>query len=196
VGRSEVADLTLQDPLIAGIHLKFVRQSDVVVCHDVSGLGYELNGAPGPAQAPIRVGDVVKVGSHALQFISEDGLVVEAAAPTAPPATAGNGGSGSGGPALQALQGNDVGKSFPLEQQTQILGRGVATDITIWDIRASRAHCRLDQVEGGVRLTDLHSSNGTFLNGKRMTAPHLLRPGDLIRIGSTVLKFTGPSGPG
>ena len=47
-------------------------------------------------------------------------------------------------------------------------------------------------VRDGERTTieDLHTSNGTFVNGQRITAPQVLRPGDLVAIGRCTLKLT------
>lgn len=54
------------------------------------------------------------------------------------------------------------------------------------DHRISRYHVILEPVADGVRVRDLQSSNGTFVNGVRVTAA-LLRPGDSLRVGRSVL---------
>jgi len=69
-----------------------------------------------------------------------------------------------------------------------IIGRGVATDITVWDIRVSRVHCRIDRDETGYVVTDLNAANGTFVNGQKIET-HRLKPGDEIKVGSTVLQY-------
>ena len=56
----------------------------------------------------------------------------------------------------------------------------------------SRATCRIDRHARGFRISDLGSSNGTYVNGKRITT-HELQTGDVIKIGATLLQFQGIS---
>jgi pSer/pThr/pTyr-binding forkhead associated (FHA) protein len=55
------------------------------------------------------------------------------------------------------------------------------------DPEVSRRHARLEAQNGVVFLEDLKSSNGTFLNGRRLTEPLEIRPGDEIDVGTTRL---------
>jgi hypothetical protein len=58
------------------------------------------------------------------------------------------------------------------------------------DAEISRRHARFYRVDNGDFLVeDLGSTNGTFVNGERITAPHVLFPGDTIKLGSTVVEF-------
>lgn len=69
------------------------------------------------------------------------------------------------------------------------LGRVAPCDVVLEDTKASRRHARL-LVEGSVvEVEDLDSSNGTFLNDKKIQR-RLLRDGDQIRIGTTTVTFT------
>ncbi len=54
------------------------------------------------------------------------------------------------------------------------------------DPEVSRHHCRLTQGGGGYTLEDLGSTNGTFVNGQRLTGARQLQPGDMIGLGETV----------
>lgn len=74
------------------------------------------------------------------------------------------------------------------------LGRVAQCDVVLDDSKASRRHARLI-IEGSViELEDLGSSNGTYLNDKRITR-RLLRDGDRIRIGTTVVSFVDGAAP-
>ena len=74
------------------------------------------------------------------------------------------------------------------------IGRDDSCDIVIDDAKVSRAHARLDLQLGQWRVTDLQSSNGTYVNEQRTTtAP--LRSGDDLRIGNTTLTFTAVDDP-
>jgi DNA-binding SARP family transcriptional activator len=78
----------------------------------------------------------------------------------------------------------------PLEGARVAIGRHEGNDIVLGsDDRASRLHAVLDRVGGGWCLTDLGSSNGTFVNGARITAGRALRQGDQVLIGTTRLVY-------
>ena len=53
--------------------------------------------------------------------------------------------------------------------RTLVVGRAVTSDVPIYDPTISRRHAEITLVAGGVRVKDLGSSNGTFLNGARIT---------------------------
>jgi pSer/pThr/pTyr-binding forkhead associated (FHA) protein len=55
------------------------------------------------------------------------------------------------------------------------------------DPLTSRRHVLLDPRGGTVRITDLHSTNGTTVDGRPITGPHELRPGEVVRIGETTI---------
>ncbi|MBA3820903.1 MAG: diguanylate cyclase [Deltaproteobacteria bacterium] len=90
---------------------------------------------------------------------------------------------------LIVIAGTQVGEMIPLKVST-VIGRGVEADVRLIEDKMSRKHCRL-VAEGGVTfLEDLGSSNGTFVNGVRVTRQKL-NDGDKIQIGqTTILKFT------
>jgi hypothetical protein len=66
------------------------------------------------------------------------------------------------------------------------IGRDITNEITVNDPEVSRHHCRLTRGQGGYTLEDLGSTNGTFINGRRLTGAQPLAPGDLIGLGETV----------
>jgi hypothetical protein len=70
-----------------------------------------------------------------------------------------------------------------------VIGRALACEITIEDSYASGRHARLYDRDGHVYIEDMNSTNGTYVNGTRVSTQQLLRPGDVVRIGDTELKF-------
>lgn len=70
-----------------------------------------------------------------------------------------------------------------------VIGRALACEVTIDDSYASGRHARLYDRDGHVYLEDLNSTNGTYVNGARVSAQQLLRPGDSVRIGDTEMTF-------
>ena len=87
---------------------------------------------------------------------------------------------------LVVRRGPQPNQVYPLEQGIVTLGRDITNDIVINDPEVSRHHCRLTQGAGGYTLEDLGSTNGTFVNGQRLTGPRPLSPGDMIGLGETV----------
>ncbi|MBI4127030.1 MAG: GGDEF domain-containing protein [Deltaproteobacteria bacterium] len=87
------------------------------------------------------------------------------------------------------LSGPLQGKLYCLDQEQTIVGRAEDVDIPINDTRISRHHFRISTESGKAFIEDLGSTNGTFVNGKRVKH-HELQNGDKIQISSsTVIKF-------
>lgn len=70
-----------------------------------------------------------------------------------------------------------------------ILGRSAEADVMLQDPYASDFHLRLAFQGGELRLHDLGSTNGTLVNGERVTAPRSLRRGDRVQIGQTIMEM-------
>src|SRR6266404_8598915 len=81
---------------------------------------------------------------------------------------------------------------LPLDRAC-LIGRSDKNTIVVDDNEASRNHAMLQADAGGFLLTDRNSSNGTFVNGVRISVPTVLRHGDRISIGSHQLTFCYPS---
>lgn len=87
---------------------------------------------------------------------------------------------------LKVVKGPDRGRRFVLpEDEPQLVGRSTEA-LPVTDASISRRHAELTPDEGTWLLADLESSNGTFLNGRRITDRVPLRPGDQFRCGATV----------
>jgi FHA domain len=70
-----------------------------------------------------------------------------------------------------------------------VVGRDAASGIRLdRDEFASARHARIEPRQDGVWVNDLGSTNGTYVNGARLKAARLLRPGDVVRIGETELE--------
>src|SRR5437762_13639090 len=91
---------------------------------------------------------------------------------------------------LVVTAGPDQGRVFPLPvADTLLLGRSRATETRLVDPHASRLHCRVEVRGDDVLVADNDSAGGTFVNGRRVSGPHALRPGDVLRIGQTELRL-------
>ena len=88
--------------------------------------------------------------------------------------------------------GPTPGKVFSLTETEITVGRDIHAGIVINVPEVSRRHARLQMRSGEYILEDLGSTNGTFVNGKRLSAPYTLRSGDTIKLGEAIkLVFQG-----
>ena len=90
---------------------------------------------------------------------------------------------------LLIIQGMDQGARLEIGDEPVSLGRGMRNTFRILDTEVSRAHAQVEARENRYWLTDLNSSNGTFVNGRSVTR-HLLIPGDRIQLGRTIILFS------
>jgi type III secretion system (T3SS) inner membrane Yop/YscD-like protein len=84
-------------------------------------------------------------------------------------------------------QGPVPGKVFEIAKQVITLGRDVKSDFVVNDAEVSRSHTRLTVQSDGCLAEDLGSTNGTYINGQRITGAKMIRPGDVLGLGETVL---------
>lgn len=80
------------------------------------------------------------------------------------------------------------GVSYPLGEE-MTLGRAAGCQVTIEDTYASQLHARVFKRDGKVYVEDLGSTNGTYLNRRKVTGPMVLQRGDKLQIGNTVLEL-------
>jgi two-component system NtrC family sensor kinase len=93
-------------------------------------------------------------------------------------------------PTLYVLQGPDKGRTYQAFNEPTLIGRS-SDQIHLSDDGASRLHAEIRPANGSWILVDLKSSNGTFLNGQRIVSPTPLKHGDQIKVGGTLLVFSG-----
>lgn len=97
--------------------------------------------------------------------------------------------AGVGGFTLAVVQGPPAlkGVRVPVSGPV-VIGRSPGADIVIGDDFVSGRHARVSLAGNDAVLEDLGSTNGTVLNGKAITSPQTLRPGDTIDVGAVRIK--------
>jgi pSer/pThr/pTyr-binding forkhead associated (FHA) protein len=89
--------------------------------------------------------------------------------------------------------GAGIGARFPLVEEVTV-GRGMGCEMVVQDMSVSRTHARLAPLpDGRLRVTDLGSVNGTFVNDERVTAG-AVGDGDRLRLGACVFRFVAARG--
>ena len=84
----------------------------------------------------------------------------------------------------------EEGEELTLDSSALLLGRGSTNDVNLArDEYASTNHARVEPRRDGVWLEDIGSTNGTYLNGIKLSRAKRLTPGDIVRVGETELRY-------
>ncbi len=143
-------------------------------------VGEELSAAPPASRPPLTTPADIVAQMGAAPAPSSAG---EATVLTGP----GFGGLGS---RLVAVSGPYTGQSFPLSHVPMAIGRAAERDIPLpADTSVSRSHARITYADGRHFIADDGSSNGTFVNGGRVSDPRLLSSGDTIQLADTAFRY-------
>lgn len=106
-------------------------------------------------------------------------------------------GLGEGDWALIRYVGNPLGEMIPLQASGITIGRSSENDVCLQEAEVSRRHAQIALSKVGevgymVQFTDLGSTNGSFINGRRIETPRIpiaLQDGDVIRVGAHAFKL-------
>ncbi len=93
-------------------------------------------------------------------------------------------------PKLTVLEPSSLaGQVFPLGDELTV-GRAAGCQITLDDTYASQVHARIFTRDGQLFVEDLGSTNGTYLNRRKVSAPMVVSRGDQVQIGSTIMEVS------
>ncbi len=93
----------------------------------------------------------------------------------------------SGAVILVMRQGPRLNQAYELTKDVYTIGREAGNDIVLEDSQISRHHARLSRQENSYVIEDLGSTNGVFVNGRRVSNPVLLSNGDMLGFADTVV---------
>jgi pSer/pThr/pTyr-binding forkhead associated (FHA) protein len=163
IGRDDVNDIVIDVDGVNGFHADLRVDGDTVTITDVkTPSGTFVNGERISTPTTLRLGDVVSVGGVELEIISAESdagktLVLSGAALL----------EAGGGWCLKADSGIEKGQIIPLSGLMEV-GRALECDISILEPSLSRKHAEFEVRNGDLMLTDLGSSNGTYVNGEKV----------------------------
>src|SRR5277367_1847615 len=157
LGREKSADIVLTDPSdqVSRRHARIVIRGTEAVLEDLgSKNGTFVNGERLEGPYALRAGDKVQLGGSTLEFV-----------PVPPPAPTHSESDGEG--ALTIISGWGAGESTPVHGSATI-GRDEGSDLRVIDTEVSRRHAKVTVQDGKAWIDDLHSLNGTYVNGERV----------------------------
>ena len=174
IGRSETADIRVDDDRVSRHHAE-VRFVEAPILRD-------LGSANGTFLDGVQIAQWrVERGLHTLSLGDErssDALVITLRADQA---------SSDGDPGPMT---DPAPHAMPAPSQALTIGRAPGNDYVVDDLLVSRNHARLIPTADGYLVEDLGSSNGTYVNGKRITRARL-GPRDLLSIGNLQITTSG-----
>jgi pSer/pThr/pTyr-binding forkhead associated (FHA) protein len=175
LGRGPQNHIVVADPAVSSRHALIQRERDAYWAEDLGGPnGTLVNRRRLTERTRLKHGDVLRLGSTEFTF---ELIARQSARP-------------SRLIVLEVCAGVLVGQTFNVDEQGGTIGRGTTHRVSIPDASLSRDHARIDFREGDYWLTDLHSTNGTSVNGQSLSAAHRVQSGDVIDLGKTRLTVT------
>jgi len=217
IGRAPDCDFVLEDPVVSARHVRLVREPDGLRVEDLDSANgtyvneQRIKRALIDWRAPFEVGSVrltpLQVvqavrGRRAANQTSVLGALLDEDLAGATSSLPGNatllgpapGASPTTG-RLPAMEGFSTAGSHTAVGDllrpgaTVVVGRDASADIVIDTPNVSRQHARIEVTEEGYRVTDLGSTNGTWLNGERVTGTVTVVPADDLRVGPHRLRL-------
>lgn len=190
IGRLPECTLQIDDSLVSRQHTKIEISGQRVVITDLgSHNGTWVNEQKITHPTELQDGDQVRIGRNVFVFRTASTSPEIAATRSESPRAAGSVSTMMWQTVEPLTLVRGDGAEFGLNSDAQI-GRDESNNLVLAkDTSASQFHARLALLNGQVVISDLHSQNGTWVNGKRITQPSLLKHGDKIRVGNTVFRL-------
>lgn len=170
IGSNLECDLAIGVPSVSGRHCRLTREGPTIFLEDLgSRNGTYLNGnrIVGDARVVIAATDVVHLGSHLLDL---EAALARLPLDEAPP------------PTTVTFRGREM-----------VIGRTAGCDLVVDLPMISQRHARLSRSGADVLIEDLGSSNGTFVDGRRIEGATVVTPGRLIGLGSASFRLDAGS---
>jgi pSer/pThr/pTyr-binding forkhead associated (FHA) protein len=179
LGRSRESDIILPSDNVSRAHARLFVEGGQCYIEDLgSANGVFVDGKRAVGKAALGSTAQVKVGDFYLHIEASDRVVQE-----------------TSDEVHVRLHGKNLGvagRTYNLSKRVNLIGRGRDSSTTIIDPSVSRVHAKISiEDDGTVRLEDLKSANGTFVDARRVTSS-ALADGDVIRIGNVEFKVEVP----
>ena len=218
-GRDAGSDVVVSGNEVSRQHAEIRNEPDGYLLLDLSVNGTYVNGERIGKTHLLARADVIRIGNDEFRFYADatSGTAPQPAAentaaappPTGPPSGArqrlsdtmhgvpdeqperNTPPSPEAAPLASLLfrSGSFKGRRFPIKVPVVNIGRGDYNDVVIGDPSVSTMHAKLQRREAVWILTDLGSTNGTFVEGEQLTGETPLTPGTTLRFGDVIALF-------
>jgi DNA-binding NtrC family response regulator len=190
IGRAPECDVSLPEPALSRVQATIERRGDAWHLLDRSGRGTRVGGAD-VAEAALSDGAEIALGAIRALFRAAAGPAAEA---TRAAGTEVRAGPDAGGPPPARLRVRAGGRerSVPVGPAGITVGKDPSNDVVVDDPFVSARHLRIEGRQGRWFLTDLGSTNGTFVSGARVERAELAL-GAAVAIGDAELVLEPPS---
>lgn len=91
---------------------------------------------------------------------------------------------------ILVVVGKDIGTEYLLDHLPVSIGRALDNDVIINDPHVSRTHCTIYSDDKLFFISDLNSTNKTYLNDKEVRLPKIINDNDIMAIGKTYIRFS------
>lgn len=197
-------DVVLPEKGIAGFQMEFFRREGEVLAVDLIGHSCMKNGQPIEGSESIHMGDMLNLESVEIEVVDplmstekfdasslresdkQEGTVD----PDLVAAALSAANDGSSAWSLKGLNDTVQGLRFPLGGKV-IIGRDPSCDLVLKTAQVSRRHTEIEVLNSQLFLRDLGSTNGSAVNGNRVTTA-MVKPGDKISIDQVDFLVEGP----
>lgn len=207
LGRGEDNHVRLEEEVISRHHAKIHSENEQYFLTDLgSENGTIINGVPVKSEEShlLRNNDLIDIGRFHLRFWQTDEAVAEEIEKDEEVTDTDvleikllkkvlDSIDQDRVPNLEVLNGSAEGKRFFLTDDVEeiVIGRDPNCDFPVNEYVISREHAKISKRWGGIRIRDLDSKNGSFINNKRIAEEHL-HDGDRIALGTIVLLYRNP----
>ncbi|MBB5207203.1 FHA domain-containing protein [Chiayiivirga flava] len=192
VGNASTAQIALTAPNIVAAHCTIeLDESEAVTLLPGDGVT-TVNGKPVATATPLRAGDLLGFADVQARLVAVEKAGLSSVPRPAPVDDSGATRVRMAVPklVLRGVSGAAFGKTFPISGPV-VIGRQADCDISIPSEEISRRHAQLKPTPAGLAVEDLGSSNGTYINGKRVQSG-LMRPGEELRLDTIRFLLVAP----
>lgn len=194
IGSSPDCEVVLAAPGVAAVHVELLLQ-DAVLRVATQHAPLSINGRAADPGVELRGGDLLNIAGISCRVVAVERAAV-APAPSSRAAPVADDGRTKVRAALprmilRGVSGATFGKTFPVTREL-VIGRSSECDISVPTEEISRRHARVKPTPDGLLVEDLGSSNGTFINDRRIQREGLLQPGDELRLDAVRFMLVAP----
>lgn len=216
IGKDSSNDIIIDENGVSGFHAELrVEDDDRIFLTDAGSInGTFVNGKQIKARTQLRADDIIKIHDVEMQLVDPksqlQGMPVDASdgatamtpalqgLSVADPTSAGGSGGVGGVPTgwgLRGKTGSHAGELLPMPATGRaVVGRSQNCDMVLAGSHVSRQHAELYFQSGKLHVKDLGSSNGTYLNRKKVQEA-VVKPGDELRFDTLVFQVEAPEAP-